>query len=248
MDVTGIPLTPQLIQRYLLELMEPGKAYKREQLVDLVRERHLEAKGSLAKASLTGQVKKALQDLQRHGCVEQPVNVKGYWRIASGDLTEETIEHEDEPTNEPVKDKDEPIEEPIENEAEITIGDGVEKIYGWYYPSYRKLATLEGKTRFPVKVGRTTGKAEQRLRESCGMAPEKPVLGFVAHVDDSSTWERFVHSSLTLDGWKLPDAVGDEWFNSNLEELHEIVSLKLAEIERAKKARMTDSPPSNNEG
>ncbi len=222
MDVTGIPLTPQLIQGYLLELVEPGKPYKRGELIQLVKEQHLKVGGVLAQADLIGQVKHALQELRKDGRIGKPTT--GYWQIPSGGPTGKTIHHEGEP-----------IRKPVEYKAEVTIGDGVHKIYGWYYPSYRKLAALEGKDQFPIRVVRTNHDAEEQFRKSSrAMAAELPVLGFVAHVDDSGTWERFIHSSLALDGRKLEDAVGKGWFNTNLEELHEVVSLKMARIGRAK--------------
>ncbi|KKZ10785.1 MAG: hypothetical protein TH68_09860 [Candidatus Synechococcus spongiarum 142] len=235
MDLNGILLSPQLIKDHLQELMKPGKPYKREELIDLVKERHLQAGGILAQASIISQFKKGLQMMKNNGDIENPL--PRYWRIPPNELIEEPAEHEDEP-----------VKEPAEPKVELTVGDGAEKVYGWYYPAYRKLSISEGKNRFPIKVGCTTRNAEQRVQESCGTAPEQPVLGFVAHVDESAIWERFIHSSLTLDGWKRYNSNGNEWFDTSLEELHKIVSLKLAEIERAKKARIADSPPSDNDG
>ena len=38
------------------------------------------------------------------------------------------------------------------------------------------------------------------------MAPEMPVLGFVARVDDASNWERWIHAELGFFALKIETA------------------------------------------
>ena len=229
MDVTGIPLTGKIAQSHLQEMMEPGEVYKREELVRLVDAYHEENDGAPTNAKQSeGPVKKALAILKARGIVENPAS--GQYRMSSDRQGPSLSGLTQDPG---VVDQPEVVAAPAER-AEIMLGDGAEQVYGWYLPAYRELARSKGEDRFPVKVGRTERTAEQRISESAGStAPERPVLGLLLRVDDSTTWERFIHSSLTLDGRRLPDAVGNEWFSTNLAELRDLVETKLAAIRRA---------------
>lgn len=115
----------------------------------------------------------------------------------------------------------------------IVSGSGSEYVYGWYLPSYRELARLVGKQHFPIKVGRTTREPHERVNESAGMLPEKPVIGFLLRVDDSDLWERLFHTKLALLGRSRTVANGGEWFDTNLDELRHIAEQELVEIHGA---------------
>ncbi len=218
-DVSGIPLSPALIRGYLLELMEPGQPYKREDLQVNVTRKHEEGGGIPPNVlNPVDQFKKALSTLKQNGQLESLQG--GYWRLADGAPVERLpIEPE--------------LESEAEENAEVVIGDGPETIYGWYFPRDRRLAEFEGTDRFPIKVGRTVRDAQRRLQESTGdMVPELPILGFVARVNNSGAWERLIHATLILRGQKVEGAIGNEWFRTSPDELQTIVEQQRALIDQ----------------
>ena len=228
-DMSGFELKPALIRGYLLEVMQGGKNYKRDDLQNMVTVRH-ETAGGLPSTALhpVDQFKKTLHSLETQGVLRRPM--QGYWSLAGEDFPDLPIEQE-------------AVAEAMEN-AEVTFGDGAESIYGWYLPTYREIAEMKGEERFPIKVGRTVRDPQRRIEESWGMAPERPVLGIVLKVDDSGAWERFIHSVLTLDGQKIGNAIGQEWFVTNPEELREIVSAKMDDIRRKQREKNGKGKPS----
>ncbi len=218
-NVEGLPLSPELIRSWIPEVLRhSGKPMKREALIQAVNTSHTSA-GGLPSETLNPeqQFGKALGDLRQSGAVESAGN--GYWRLNPSGFVAMPIEVE--------------LEEEAALDAEVIVGNGAETIYGWYFPAYRALAELKGESRFPVKVGRTIRNPLQRIKESGGMAPEIPVLGFVARVDDAGNWERWIHAELCFFDLKIEAAVGSEWYRTSPEELGNLVSAKLAAIEAA---------------
>ena len=227
MSVLGKPLNSGGINAYLLKIMKPERGYTRQELIEKVVTQHQQAGGLPVDASsriTKGQFKKALNTLKKQGLVVNPE--RNHWRLAK--IDPETLDAL-------------PVEYELEAEAarlaEVRIGDGAEAVYGWYFPAYRKLADLEGADRWPIKVGSTARDVHGRLDESVGMAPERPALGFVLRVDRAGRWERFIQSALALDGQKIEDAIGDEWFNTSLTELQNLVSEKMAKIKAQENSR-----------
>ncbi len=221
-DMNGIPLNPEHIRGYLLTLMEPGKAYKREELQEIVTLHHKGLGGKPPDVlNPADQFKKALATLKEQGRLENPS--EGFWRLSG----EGTIKLPSERN----------LEIDAAQNAEVVVGEGAAMIYGWYFPAYRKLAALEGKEHFPIKVSLTVRDPQKRLQESGGMAPERPVLGFVFRVDDAGQWEQLIHSKLSLKGRRIEDAIGREWFDVSLDELRELALAEMAEINRCRAER-----------
>ena len=205
MDVSGIPLNPELIRGYIMEVLADSSPRKNEAIREEVEALHASRGGqpSLAQDSRS-QFTKALRIFKQNGQLDNPT--EGYWRLIGA------------PPPAPVFAEAEPEAE-IAEDAEVTIGDGPESVYGWYLPAYRKLAEMEGSYHWPIKVGRTARPPGQRIEESWGMLPERPRLGFRFRCSEAGNWERFFHSRLTLSGRHLGSAIGREWFNTNLDEL-----------------------------
>ena len=203
-DVTGVRLTRDLIRGYLVQSTVPGKVYELAELRRLVAEEHEDNGGEPSEnKNPDEQFKKSLADLKQSGEFENLPGREGLWRrVGAGQFPEHDVEKFE-----------------AEEMAEVHIGGGSQTVYGWYLPAYRKLAELEGKTRFPIKVGRSDRPAQVRVNESVGTLPERPVIGFVLKVDDAHAWERFFHARLAIMGSHLNDAIGHEWFNTNLDEL-----------------------------
>ena len=108
------------------------------------------------------------------------------------------------------------IDEPV-------IGDGPESVYVYYYPAYKKLAKLLGKSSWPCKIGRTVGRVTERVFGQATGLPEKPRLAIVWKTDKSEAWEQLLHNLFTSFGKGMPGAPGKEWFNTTPEEIVEII-------------------------
>ena len=230
-DFTDIPLSPSIASKHLEAVINPGKVYSRKELVDAVKGRHVAKGGVTGTANVTGQVKKALHTLVNNGVLDNPRT--GHYRKLVGSTTKSATEVErlEAEPDRPAEDESHSSTQltPLPA-AEISLGNGSECVYGWYLPSYRELARLQEERHFPIKVGRTTRNPDDRVNESAGMLPEKPVIGFLLRVDDSEPWERLLHAKLALRGRSRVDANGSEWFDTNLDELRHMVEMELAEV------------------
>ena len=237
-EVKGKPLV-QSLPGWLLEVMQPGKSYHVQELLELVMEAHQKAEGLPPSPGhhydmLIDWVDGALYDLSL-GCQVQRGEEEGVWRRL------------DDPP--PIPSHAEAKAAP-EATAEIGLGEGPECVYGWYLPAYRVLASMKGETRFPMKVGMSTGKPFKRMRDHIGTAPEKPVLGFVWRVTHADLLEKWLHRTLAQRKQYLPDALGEEWFLTTPEELREIVQDMAATMmkedtpERPRES-LSDRPPAD---
>lgn len=111
-----------------------------------------------------------------------------------------------------------------EPEAEHIIGDGPECVYVYYYPAYKELAKLKGKSSWPCKIGRTTGMVTGRLQSQGTGMPEKPRLSIVFKTDNSETLEKLLHDMLKVVFLKhISEAPGQEWFDTTPEKILEMI-------------------------
>ena len=76
--------------------------------------------------------------------------------------------------------------------AQHVIGDGPESVYVYYYPAYRKLARLQGKTSWPCKIGRTVGRVTERVIGQGTALPEKPQVAIIFKTDKDCTAPNFL--------------------------------------------------------
>ena len=225
-DVRGVPLQPWHIRTYILQIPDRAEAYRRRELVDFAVEQH-RLKGGLDSVSdPTLQTKKALKELVDHGLLEHVSN--GFYRKTG---KTETLRADDEfmadhglpplKMNQPKQDEKKETET---LQAELEIGSGSEVVYGWYFPTYKELAGFKDQETWPIKIGRSESDSMSRIMDSIGQSPEKPVLAFLHHVDDSRESEKWYHISMKVRGKHIDHSIGDEWFVSNPSEL-----LKLGE-------------------
>ncbi len=124
------------------------------------------------------------------------------------------------------------MEESIEGESESVadkhvIGDGPESVYAFFYPAYKKLAELQGKSSWPCKIGRTVGVVAERVIGQGTALPERPRVAIVWKTDKSEQWEQVLHNLLKSYGQDIPEAPGKEWFNTTPEEILEIIRFLL---------------------
>ena len=227
MNVQGVPISPKQIEVYLLESMQLGTVYKRSELVEMAKTRHLSLGGVMAKANPTQQTKKALDTLKKNRKIEN-VSIGCYRLPEEAPRLESAENFNKKPENSHSKPVH-TVENAYSNSlpAEIEMESGSECVYAWYLPAYRRIAEIEGCDKWPMKIGRTDGDPHERMNSSVGQSPEKPVLAFVLRIDNSSAWEKFIHSSLEIGRQRINDAVGNEWFNTNLEQLRSIAVLRL---------------------
>ena len=117
---------------------------------------------------------------------------------------------------------------------DISIGEREHTIYAWYHPAYRKLAELENRKNFLIKVGRTDGESIDRVTDSGRYSPTQFNVALELRCDDAVSWERLIHSYLRLCGRHLPDAIGTEWIEAELVEIQELTEALIERIEGSK--------------
>ena len=216
-NVSGLGLVPKVIRGYITKLMETGKAYSTADITHLVHDHH-QSKGGIPSdvKNPQKQVRAELTRLKKDGVVQSTPDSK--WIVVAD--TDE------------ISSEESVLKAEVEIDAEVSIGEGPESVYGWYFPTFRRVAELEGKPHYPIKVGRTQRIAGERMDESKGTVPEEPVLGFVLKVDDCKAWEKLLHAKLTIMGRRKDDAIGQEWFWTTIEELVEIAKAEFADNDR----------------
>ena len=79
-NVTNLPLKPELIRAYVLEIMEPEEVYNVEELREVVTERHLEFGGLPPTGEPKKQFSKAMNSLVKRGLIDRPS--QGLYRLA----------------------------------------------------------------------------------------------------------------------------------------------------------------------
>lgn len=211
----GLPLTPNIIAD-LAPLLVPKTLFRRAELIAAVEDYHLSQGGLPSESSLTSQVKKALQVLQKNGSLE-PSGGYGTWRWLRRPETSQFSE---------VMQPELSDDESLALDAVEAEGEGQGSLYVYYFPAYKELADLREEPTWPVKVGRTAaGNAGIRVADQQGTAmPEKPVLAYVRKTSTPRKLETAVHAILFFRGRQIEDAAGHEWFNASPDEVRTIVN------------------------
>jgi hypothetical protein len=107
---------------------------------------------------------------------------------------------------------------------EEVIGDGSQAVYLYFAETERRLACLEGRYRWPCKIGRTGGDVAQRIYQQGTTAcmARAPIVGLSIQTDDAIQLERSIHLHLRLKGAALPGAIGREWFETSPGEVRDL--------------------------
>ncbi|UTT71161.1 GIY-YIG nuclease family protein [Arthrobacter sp. DNA4] len=194
----------------------PKPLFRRSELIAAVQEYHRGNGGVDGKADLTTATKRALSNMARDGAIES-TGVPGIWRwlVAPDPLAEAPTGLDPEDDSEELDVAEDAIEE----------GEGSGSVYAYYFPGYKKLADLKGDVRWPIKIGMTSlSRASIRITDQQRtVMPEEPVVAYVRRTDTPLKLERLMQAVLFYRGQQIEDAPGTEWFNSNPNEVREIV-------------------------
>lgn len=213
-EYQNIPLTPSIAQPLIVELLQnSGTPLPRADIVGKVDQRHKELGGAPSEGDLVGCVKKALANLKRD---DRASSITGRWKLADEEKdvpnsVETVVIDEDEPA------ADDPL---VQNE----IGSGSGTIYVYYSENDKTLADLKGNRVWECKIGRTDGRPSHRIMGQgvrTAMA-RMPVIGLAIRHDRNKFIERYIHFVLDEAERRVPDALGDEWFYTNPEEVSNI--------------------------
>jgi hypothetical protein len=105
------------------------------------------------------------------------------------------------------------------------VGHGLDDIYGYSYISCMDEAAQNGAQIYPMKIGYTSGLAGA-LERINGQFPRALVydvrVQFIGRCNDGQTTETKIQKQLKLDGRKIDNAPGKEWFLTNAAEVEEL--------------------------
>lgn len=103
------------------------------------------------------------------------------------------------------------------------ISAGEQTLYVWWHPESEKLAELEGRTEWAMKIGFHSGRnVENRIEDYKTSIPYKPIFGLLVHCKKAINVEKTLHTVLRNRG-KLIDEMGTEWFLTSVSEIEEIL-------------------------
>lgn len=203
-------LSPEAIQAVLIECYG-GQTESLRTLAENASALHIK-KGGLPTAATCpkDQIKYVVNRMVSQGLAERIRGRHGYYKIAGESLVnlEDTVSKSIE---------DVPLA------AEIEIGVGAELVYAYCFQAYRDLAEMRGHTTWPIKVGVSSRTAAERIREQIGTGHcESPSVLIAFHHPQGADLEKYLHSVLKLKGKHIGTAPGNEWFDTNPEELQKI--------------------------
>ena len=204
----GLPLTPKVARKIIVELFEPQPQWATKALIEKVPQEHRQRDGIDGKDTIKNVINKALGYLKEDGCIQR----KGYgvweWIGAgpdAGDLAPA-------PLSAVLPDDKIKIEQ--------TLGEGPESVYVYYYDTDRELANFKGHPTWECKIGNAGEPVSRILSQTKTSRHTLPVIALAIRSDDAEGLERLIHRLLRRAGlWKNNDDCGDEWFMTNPEQV-----------------------------
>ena len=199
-EFSGQSLTPRMARELILEFFT-GQTVHRQEIFRKVEEEHVARGGRLA-TSINHPGVSALNTLKSRNLANNPNSGDGIWTIYG------------EPD-------DEGIDDDTDYDGIRRLGTGNKSVYVYYYPAYKERAELREEDTWPCKVGRTEyANPIHRILGQPGTAmPEKPEIALVIQTDRPRQLENAIHR--LLDGNRISDAPGTEWFLTNPSEVEE---------------------------
>jgi hypothetical protein len=205
----GLPLTPAIIGE-LATLLFAGNV-RRQVVSDTVAKYHADHGGAPSNAmDVARQTKRALAMLAKAGRVEA---TKGYgiWRFPDAGVpaplaadSAAEIDSEDQVP-------------PHSFEVERQVGKGSQSLYAYSFPSDRRVAELEARDSWSVKIGHSKSPdPKARVKDQLGASNSHwPVIHLVINTDDAKGLEDFLHFWLKENERQLQGRPGSEWFDTS---------------------------------
>ena len=212
-----LPITSMIIEELILKLFN-GKLVKRDEIVNKVLEHHLMNEGKEPEVlDFPRSVKTTLSQMSKKGIVENVAY--GYWKIH-----DETSTFNEDTNVEVIEETEDEIPHDFLEYEEL--GEGNSSVYVYYFESYKELSMLKGEESWPCKIGMSERDPKIRILSQVSTAlPELPKIAFIIKTDKPSLLEIAIHSILKLRDKQIEYAPGTEWFNTNPEEILEIIKL-----------------------
>jgi HTH-type transcriptional regulator/antitoxin HipB len=104
-------------------------------------------------------------------------------------------------------------------ETEVTIGEGDEFVYLYYFKNDRDLAISTGSNEWECKIGFSSVDPLSRIADQKISMARKPVVGLLIKTDHGNALESAIHTRLA--DRRIGEA-GDEWFITNPTTVHQI--------------------------
>lgn len=210
-------ICPGIAKEIIITLYADEKPVKRSTIIKGIKKHHISNGGRiLPNYNLESCIKASLTKLREEGKVENIIPSSGIWKVINIVKTqqEDKIIEEHQDIN----------DEKLDNV--LTLGDGEESIYVYYYSSHKRIADFDGKDDWPCKIGKTKMDVRERISSQVKTSqPENPIIAIIIKTDSSSNLERMFHSILTEKGKHIIEAQGVEWFSTNPEEINNIYNI-----------------------
>ncbi len=236
-----LPFTPQAIEKIVLSCLSNGQL-RRTDLLPMVVAAHRDKGGFLTGANTMYALKKSLSNLQKKGLAH---SVAGYWKAVRKAIIDEegssgsgregasSLVRETVPMPMPTKDgesrpalsipapanQSKNPESPFPPEApnRRVLGEGQEKVYVYYYENDKKAALADGRTTWDVKVGKTSGDVDARVRgQGASTARSRPpIVALEIRTENADLLEAALHSILKFCELHIRKDGGSEWFDAS---------------------------------
>ena len=209
--------------RFLLPyVLENGKMYKRNECIKLLVAYHQKITGLKVNES-TEQLGNRLKKLfsQNKENFKTARGVHGGWIYTGPSYSE---------TSQTIYEK---VKNTLDTTLEVStftvqkvieaISTGDETLYVWWHPESEKLAQLEGRTEWAMKIGiHQERNIENRIEDYKTSIPYRPIFGLLVHCKKAMILEKCIHNTLK-NRQKLVGEMGQEWFMTSVSEIEEIL-------------------------
>ncbi len=217
----NLPLEAASAKELIVELLKVNPPLRKRDIASKIETLHIERGGKKANHRIDALVKSALAMLKKRGIIASE-NYR--WNLCS----------------------DEPTEHKTDTEVGVEIAEAIiteqPQVRGWVYLFYlqccRELAELRGDSYWACKIGRSDTDPVQRVLDQINVSPHPPTVARLIETDSSNKLESTLHLIFHQKDRHLKEAIGKEWFETNLEEFDEI--LRLLEYSRHKTAEGID--------
>ena len=209
--------------RFLLPyVLEKGKMYKRSDVIRKLVSAHEKISGLKVNKTIENLGNGLKKGFCQKDNLKQAEHSNGHW-IYIGESNSGKFNVNDEQIINvelsPIK-KTTPFEI-LKTIDALSLGD--ETLYVWWHPESERLAKLEGRNEWAMKIGKHNSRnVENRIEDYKTPIPYKPIFGLVVFCKEPYDLEKCVHLTLEHRNKKIGE-VGNEWFITSVSEIEEIL-------------------------